>query len=208
MLNLATLAVVGGLLAGEASAHLGAGYPGRLGTRMQAQVAKRGMQRRQSTYNDQTWQSVTDSATECKYYNYAPASSFTTAFPTSWDIADIMPNDQEANSAWSNVQKAVQVPNTPPKGQPAGSEQGTTYNTQQDPDCWWTETKCVHPKAAGVPVDTFTCDEPETWGYTFDDGPNCTHNAFYDFLKSKNQKATMFYIGSNGLNWPCKPSVD
>jgi hypothetical protein len=39
-------------------------------------------------------------------------------------------------------------------------------------------------------------------GYGFDDGPNCTHNAFYDFLASQNQKATMFYIGSNVLNWP------
>jgi len=39
-------------------------------------------------------------------------------------------------------------------------------------------------------------------GYGFDDGPNCTHNAFYDFLASQNQKATMFYIGSNVLDWP------
>jgi peptidoglycan/xylan/chitin deacetylase (PgdA/CDA1 family) len=39
-------------------------------------------------------------------------------------------------------------------------------------------------------------------GYGFDDGPNCTHNAFYDYLSSQNQKATMFFIGSNVLNWP------
>jgi len=39
-------------------------------------------------------------------------------------------------------------------------------------------------------------------GYAFDDGPNCTHNAFYDFLASNNQKATMFYIGSNVMDWP------
>jgi len=39
-------------------------------------------------------------------------------------------------------------------------------------------------------------------GYGFDDGPNCTHNAFYDFLASQDQKATMFYIGSSVLNWP------
>jgi peptidoglycan/xylan/chitin deacetylase (PgdA/CDA1 family) len=38
-------------------------------------------------------------------------------------------------------------------------------------------------------------------GYGFDDGPNCTHNAFYDYLASQNQKATMFYIGSNVLDW-------
>jgi peptidoglycan/xylan/chitin deacetylase (PgdA/CDA1 family) len=39
-------------------------------------------------------------------------------------------------------------------------------------------------------------------GYGFDDGPNCTHNIFYDYLASQNQKATMFYIGSSTLIWP------
>lgn len=29
-----------------------------------------------------------------------------------------------------------------------------------------------------------------TLGYGFDDGPNCSHNAFYDFLTSQNQKAS------------------
>lgn len=38
-------------------------------------------------------------------------------------------------------------------------------------------------------------------GYSFDDGPNCSHNAFYDFLQSQNQTATMFYIGSNVMDW-------
>lgn len=35
-----------------------------------------------------------------------------------------------------------------------------------------------------------------------DDGPNCTHNAFYDFLQQNNQKASLFYIGSNTIDWP------
>jgi len=51
------------------------------------------------------------------------------------------------------------------------------------------------PDTAGVP-------EPNTLGYGFDDGPNCSHNAFYDYLTSQNQKATMFYIGSNVMDWP------
>jgi peptidoglycan/xylan/chitin deacetylase (PgdA/CDA1 family) len=42
----------------------------------------------------------------------------------------------------------------------------------------------------------------ETWGLTYDDGPNCSHNAFYDFLQQQNLKASMFYIGSNVMNWP------
>lgn len=41
-----------------------------------------------------------------------------------------------------------------------------------------------------------------TWGLTFDDGPNCTQNEFYDFLKQNNQNASMFFIGSNCADWP------
>ncbi|KAF7291030.1 Carbohydrate esterase family 4 protein [Mycena chlorophos] len=44
--------------------------------------------------------------------------------------------------------------------------------------------------------------EPRTLGYGFDDGPNCSHNAFYDYLSQKNQATTMFYIGSNVIDWP------
>lgn len=44
--------------------------------------------------------------------------------------------------------------------------------------------------------------EPLTVGYGFDDGPNCSHNAFYDFLEEQQQKATMYYIGSNVMDWP------
>ena len=44
--------------------------------------------------------------------------------------------------------------------------------------------------------------EPRTLGYGFDDGPNCTHNVFYDYLASQKQKATMYFIGSNVMNWP------
>ncbi|EEB99669.1 hypothetical protein MPER_00610, partial [Moniliophthora perniciosa FA553] len=58
------------------------------------------------------------------------------------------------------------------------------------------------PKAQGIPPDITLVPEPQTLGYGFDDGPNCSHNAFYDYLTSQNQKATMFYIGSNVLGWP------
>lgn len=47
-----------------------------------------------------------------------------------------------------------------------------------------------------------TCNEPVSWGFALDDGPNCSHNAFYQYLSDQNQKATMFYIGSNVMDWP------
>ncbi|KAI9446955.1 hypothetical protein BJY52DRAFT_1314068, partial [Lactarius psammicola] len=66
----------------------------------------------------------------------------------------------------------------------------------------WTDSQCTTPKLAGLPPDISSVPEPRTIGYGFDDGPNCTHNVFYDYLASQNQKATMYYIGSNVLDWP------
>ena len=62
--------------------------------------------------------------------------------------------------------------------------------------------QCTTSKLPGIPPDVASVPEPNTMGYGFDDGPNCTHNVFYDYLASQNQKATMFYIGSNVLDWP------
>jgi hypothetical protein len=66
----------------------------------------------------------------------------------------------------------------------------------------WTCSGCTTPKLAGLSPDVSSVPEPKTMGYAFDDGPNCTHNAFYNYLASQNQKATMFYIGSNVMDWP------
>ena len=66
----------------------------------------------------------------------------------------------------------------------------------------WTCGQCTKPKLAGLSPDISAVPEPKTMGYGFDDGPNCTHNAFYNYLSSQNQKATMFYIGSNVMDWP------
>lgn len=202
MVNLASLALIGGLLAGQASAHLGHGVPGHLTRDLKVDMAKRGMSRRQATYNDQSWQSVKTPTEECQGYDYAPASSFPKHFPTIWEIAQIVPSDKEAQRVFGQLQSSGVVPKIAPKGKPDGSSEGTQYDDDKDPDCWWTETTCTKPKLKGLPEDIIDCPTPSTWGLTFDDGPNCTHNAFYDFLKSKNQKATLFYIGSNVMDWP------
>ncbi len=47
-----------------------------------------------------------------------------------------------------------------------------------------------------------TCPESNTWGLTLDDGPNCSHNAFFDYLLEAEQKASLFYVGSNVADWP------
>lgn len=125
--------------------------------------------------------------------------------PQIWATADIVSNDTEAQNLWKKIEPSV--PDIAPKaGTRAGDFTNVTYDAGTDPDCWWTAGaaghKCTQPKHSNIPADVMICDEPKTWGLTFDDGPNCTHNAFYDFLQQKKQKATMFYIGSNVLDWP------
>ncbi|KAJ7137472.1 carbohydrate esterase family 4 protein [Mycena crocata] len=118
------------------------------------------------------------------------------------------------------------IPNIPPKGifsptipvNPAPFD-GVTYS-DADPDCWWPSRSVCSPRLRGCllislpclrcvlfklphfPAPTHTMHQPRTLGYEFDDGPNCSHNAFYDYLTEQNQKATMFFVGSNVADWP------
>ncbi|KAI9446959.1 carbohydrate esterase family 4 protein [Lactarius psammicola] len=102
---------------------------------------------------------------------------------------------------WAKISPSIPT-NIQPKGQLDGSAIGVNYDWDNDPDCWWTVSQCTTPKLGGLPSDISSVPEPRTSGYGFDDGPNCTHNVFYDYLASQNQKATMYYIGSNVLDWP------
>ncbi|KAI6104964.1 carbohydrate esterase family 4 protein [Pisolithus croceorrhizus] len=146
---------------------------------------------------------ITDPNVECAPYNYTPVSQAASQFPLMWTLATILPNDTAAQNLYNSIQG--QIPDISPKGtQPAslaGDFSDYSYPSD-DPDCWWTFSSCDTPKTAGIPSDITTVPEPDTLGYGFDDGPNCSHNAFYDFLQSKDQTATMFYIGSNIMSYP------
>jgi len=146
---------------------------------------------------------INDPTQECTAYYYQPSASQLYNFPTIWQPASILSNDTDAQAKYQSIQSAI--PNIQPKGtQPAslmGNFSGNQYSSS-DPDCWWTYDKCITPKISGLPPDVAAAPEPETLGFGFDDGPNCSHNAFYDYLQTQNQKATMFYIGSNVMDWP------
>ncbi|WVR08361.1 hypothetical protein IAU60_005416 [Kwoniella sp. DSM 27419] len=125
-------------------------------------------------------------------------------FPTIWDTAALVNGDSEASALFATINQTVNAkyPNAQPKGTHAGDFTGVNYNAT-DPDCWWTWRQCTTPAAdLGINADVTTVPEPDTWGLGFDDGPNCSHNAFYDYLRDQGQKATMFYIGSNVMDWP------
>ncbi|THV08240.1 putative chitin deacetylase [Dendrothele bispora CBS 962.96] len=145
---------------------------------------------------------ITDPTEECEPYSYQPVVEAKSQFPTIWQPATIVEGDTEALELWNGISPSIPT-NISVKGSITGDFSNTTSSyPHTDPDCWWSYFQCVTPKLAGLPMDIASVPEPMTMGYGFDDGPNCSHNAFYDYLEEQNQKATMFFIGSNVLDWP------
>ncbi|KAI8086894.1 chitin deacetylase [Gilbertella persicaria] len=147
-----------------------------------------------------------DPTQECTYYN--PDTSLininSSEFPSIWEVATT--NGMNTSAEFTNLYNSINwsnAPNIPVRTLGAdGSLDMSNYSSTEDPDCWWSASTCTSPKLKNVNADIYQCNEPETWGLTYDDGPNCSHNAFYDYLQEKELKATMFYIGSNVLDWP------
>ncbi|KAJ6471446.1 carbohydrate esterase family 4 protein [Mycena sanguinolenta] len=147
---------------------------------------------------------ITDPAAECAYFPYPPVDNAVSSFPpTTAPVAALMPGDTAGQAKFSAMQG--NIPKIAPKGTNGVIDETiqTAYDQAGgDPDCWWTSNLCTTPKLAGLNTDIASVPEPRTLGYGFDDGPNCSHNAFYDYLTSQNQKATMFFIGGNVMNHP------
>ncbi|KAF9256316.1 glycoside hydrolase/deacetylase [Marasmius fiardii PR-910] len=135
-----------------------------------------------------------DPVEQCTIYNFPPIADEIPKFPQVFTKATILENDEVAKAKFAEI--SSKIPDIPPKGSIA------TYDAKADPDCWWTATLCTKSKREGIVADISSVPEPETLGVVFDDGPNCSHNAFYDHLVAQKQKATMFFIGSNVLAWP------
>ncbi|KAL0573019.1 hypothetical protein V5O48_008947 [Marasmius crinis-equi] len=137
-----------------------------------------------------------DPSAECAAYTLPIITSNSASFPGVGTQAKILPNDSVAKAKWDEISgKVVQSSQKPAGAKPTGYD-------ASDPDCWWTFNQCTTPKAQGIAPDVVMVPPPSTIGFGFDDGPYCAHDAFYDFLKSQNQTATMFFIGSNVFTWP------
>jgi hypothetical protein len=151
----------------------------------------------QTTSNDPT--------KECVYYDTPSTLKFNESeWPTIWDTATS--NGMNTSAEFLSVYNSIDWSNAPNISvrtlNSDGSIDMTGYDEDSDPDCWWSASTCTVPKIKDVNEDIYACPEPDTWGLTYDDGPNCSHNAFYDYLQEQELKATMFYIGSNVLDWP------
>ncbi|KAG0146750.1 hypothetical protein CROQUDRAFT_43880 [Cronartium quercuum f. sp. fusiforme G11] len=167
-----------------------------------AQGCQHNLVRRQRT----DWQSeakIADPNAECTAYSYPPVQAMIKSYPTIWEIANLSQPGIDPMAIELYHKISPNIPNIKVKGTPTGDFTAFTPTyPSSDPDCWWSFQHCTTPKLAGLPPDIWTCPEPDTWGLTLDDGPNCSHNAYYDFLRQSNQKATLFYIGSNVIDWP------
>lgn len=144
---------------------------------------------------------------QCTPYYLESINALVPHFPTVWTVADIVANDTQALAVFNAITSSGTIPSDiEPRGTPPASHSGegvlTGYDVSSDPDCYWTATGCSKPKHSGILQDITTCQEPHTWGYTLDDGPNCTHNALYDYWQKVGQKASLMYIGSNVMDWP------
>ncbi|KAI8339915.1 hypothetical protein BC941DRAFT_326016, partial [Chlamydoabsidia padenii] len=89
------------------------------------------------------------------------------------------------------------------------------YDSRADPDCWWSASTCKKPKVDYLPEDIYYCPRAGDWGLNYDDGPykkwfpvtveDKAHDQprFYNYLlKNGNQKATLFFVGSNVIKFP------
>lgn len=155
-----------------------------------------------------------DQPPDCLSYNDQAVSTLLKQkkLPKPSQIASIQDGDDEAQQVWKEIQDSGIIPKNVKQKQAQTGQGGETnmgveqggYDANSDPDCWWTAGKCTTPKHKhkGMMPDLYKCDEPDTYGLTFDDGPHCAHNELYDLLKNEKLKATMFYIGTNVANFP------
>jgi hypothetical protein len=99
--------------------------------------------------------------TECTYYA-PPVPIIDTDWPTNWKVATTNGMNETAEyQALYNSINWTSVPNIPPHTLTStGGLNMTGYDTATDPDCWWTATQCVTPKAPGVLMDISACAEP------------------------------------------------
>lgn len=106
-----------------------------------------------------------DPATECQYYQ-SPFTVNPAEWPSNWDIATSngMNTTQEFQNLYNSIDWS-KAPNIPVRKLTAdGGLDLTGYDTQNDPDCWWSASQCTTPKTQGIYADIVACAEPETWG--------------------------------------------
>ncbi|KAI8387489.1 hypothetical protein BD560DRAFT_363104 [Blakeslea trispora] len=133
-------------------------------------------------------------------------------YPEVWESP---PTDHAEVKAVYNKIDWSKVPKAPVRKFDKNGNWVSDSDGPKDPFCWWSSTTCVHPKVSYLPPDIYTCNSDGDWGLTYDDGPfnkftgsdakkenAYAEPALYNFLSKTNQKASLFYIGSNVVTFP------
>ncbi|KAI9478849.1 MAG: hypothetical protein EXX96DRAFT_572467 [Benjaminiella poitrasii] len=92
---------------------------------------------------------------------------------------------------WLELIKNKSITNAPvlkSNGDNGPSTDGT------DNYCDWAKSGCMGNSIGDCPKGL--------WGLTYDDGPSDVSPTLYNFLKTTNQKATLFMIGANVIKYP------
>lgn len=160
--------------------------------------------------NAEEFARIRDPKQECKWYGEPTLSKLLrTQFPEPGHIASIVDGDDDAQSVWQEIKKSGIIPKHVAIKEATAEHRGIAssqlrHYDKSDPDCWWTHSKCTKPKSSSdkIPHDLERCEEPSTWGLTFDDGPHCAHNKLYDYLAQNKIRASMFFIGTNVVTYP------
>ncbi|KAF7731957.1 hypothetical protein EC973_007062 [Apophysomyces ossiformis] len=132
-------------------------------------------------------------------------------YPDTWKTPPT--DDPDLDSAVAAID-FEHVPNIPVrKVKPNGDIDMDSYDMGDDQACWWSATGCTAPKLKYLPEDIVRCPRAGDWGLTFDDGPlnpksknmsdAYAEPRLYDYLAAHhNQKATLFFVGSNVATFP------
>ncbi|KAI8079042.1 uncharacterized protein B0P05DRAFT_614268 [Gilbertella persicaria] len=152
-------------------------------------------------------------------YNYGPYNMSKTlptytlsGYPETWKTPST--TSKEVKAAIAKIDWSL-VPNAPVRKQKKNGDWVKDTDGPKDPYCWWSDTNCVTPKI-NIPQDYYTCGRKGDWGLSYDDGPfnlyydenaktenRYAEPALYNYLaEHNNQKATLFYIGSNVATYP------
>ncbi|CEP19317.1 hypothetical protein [Parasitella parasitica] len=91
-----------------------------------------------------------------------------------------------AKPEWLDLIKSANITNAPVLK--ANGNNGPSTSGSDD-YCDWSKSGCMGDSIGDCPKGT--------WGLTYDDGPSQYSPILYDFLKTTNQKATLFMIGAN-----------
>ncbi|KAF9957566.1 hypothetical protein BGZ72_001656 [Mortierella alpina] len=105
----------------------------------------------------------------------------------------IAPTDTPEAKKWIAEVNLTAIPKFPVV---SISPDGVIHNEGAIPEaaCDWSVTNCMNKDVETCPLGV--------WGLSYDDGPLEYGSKLYDFLDTTNQKATLFYIGSNVVqNW-------